>query len=192
MEISNKIFVSILLVSITTGFYIAFKTVPKKQLSLTSNDSTEKNVTREHISLTSVAFAHEGTIPVTFTCNGENKSPPLTITGVPNGTKSLSLIMEDPDAPLGPFTHWILWNIPPDTKDILAGVLPAFSEQGTNSYGHVGYDGPCPPSRHRYYFTVYALDTLVGLDGKAKKKDLKIFLDGHTLGSSFLIGNFGN
>ena len=189
-DINNKQYILLLCISMFLGFIVVSKTVLPQSSS--NNPAISSIPTRKHITITSSAFGNEGTIPVTYTCGAEDKNPPLTISGVTSTTKTLALVVEDPDAPLGPFVHWVVWNIPPDTKDILAGTVPSFSQQGTNSFNHQRYDGPCPPSRHRYYFTVFALDISVGLDGKAKKSDLEKAIKGHVLDQAELIGNFGN
>ena len=108
--------------------------------------------------ITSSAFQEGGNIPSKFTCDGSDTSPPLQITGVPSEAKSLVLIADDPDAPSGLFTHWLVWNIPPQTNSIAEGSAPK-GVQGTNDFGKSGYKGPCPPpGTHRYSFKIFALD----------------------------------
>jgi hypothetical protein len=139
--------------------------------------------------LTSSAFANEGKIPVLYTCDGGNIHPPLAITGVPDAAKSLALIVDDPDAPGGTFTHWVIWNIDPSTEEIGEGAIPQKSQEGTNSAGQIGFFPPCPPSgRHRYFFTLYALDAKLGLDGKATKTDVEKAIAGHVMAQSLLVG----
>lgn len=146
----------------------------------------------QSMKLTSTSFANEEKIPVEFTCDGKKVSPPLLISGIPNGTKSLAIIVDDPDAPGGTFTHWVIWNIDPGTTQILSGQIPQKSQEGTNSAGRTGYTPPCPPSgSHRYFFTLYALDTTIGLDGKAKKDDLVTAIAGHIIEQTNLIGSYG-
>lgn len=146
----------------------------------------------KNMKLTSAAFANEEKIPADFTCDGKKISPPLSVSGVPAGTKSLAIIVDDPDAPLGTFTHWIIWNIDAGTKEITAGQIPQKSQEGTNSAGRIGYTAPCPPAgSHRYFFTVFALDITVGLDGKANKADLESAMKGHILEQTNLIGTYG-
>src|SRR5690348_1063049 len=109
------------------------------------------------LQLTSAAFTNNGVIPVRYTCNGQNLSPPLTIADVPNGAKSLALILHDPDAPRGNFTHWLLWNVGPQLSSLAEGTVPAGARQGMADFGKVAYGGPCPPSgTHRYMFDLYA------------------------------------
>ena len=139
--------------------------------------------------VTSPDFAVGKEIPARFTCAGQDVSPSLEIAGVPEGAKSLVLIVEDPDAPAGTFTHWVVWNIKPETKKIGAGSAPARAEQGTNDFGKIGYGGPCPPAgTHHYYFQVSALDiaTLSVAKG-AKRADVDAAINGHVLGRGTLM-----
>lgn len=139
--------------------------------------------------LTSPAFEDYGKIPKAYTCDGGKKNPPLTFTGVPKDAKSLAIIIDDPDAPSGTFNHWLIWNIDPTISEILFGVLPAGSQQGTTTAGREGYVPPCPPvGQHRYFITLFALDAQIGLDGKAKKSDLESAMAGHIIVQTQLIG----
>lgn len=139
--------------------------------------------------LTSSAFEHNQKIPVLYTCDGGNIHPPLAVAGVPEGAKSLTLIVDDPDAPGGTFTHWVIWNIHPDTAMIADAAVPNESQEGTNSAGQTGFFPPCPPSgQHRYFFTLYALDAKLGLDGKATKADVENAMRGHVIAQSLLVG----
>jgi len=114
----------------------------------------------EPMKISSPAFSAGGEIPAKYTCNGPNLSPELQISGAPAGGKSLLLVMDDPDAPTGLFTHWLAWNIDPHTTKFAENSVPAGAVQGTNDFGKRGYGGPCPPSgTHRYYFKIFALDT---------------------------------
>lgn len=110
------------------------------------------------ITVTSTAFTDGGTIPTRYSCHGDNTSPPLSWTGLPAGTATVALIVDDPDAPGGTYTHWVVWNIPATATSLADGATPpAPARQGRNSAGHAGYDGPCPPSgTHHYRFTIYA------------------------------------
>ncbi|RME31199.1 YbhB/YbcL family Raf kinase inhibitor-like protein [Candidatus Woesearchaeota archaeon] len=128
-----------------------------------------------------------GEIPVRYTCDGADVNPPLTIRGVPAGTESLALIVDDPDAPLGTWTHWVVWNIP--VGDIAENSVPG--EQGTNSWGKNAWGGPCPPSgTHRYRFTVYALDTKLDLPPATTSDELKQAMRGHELARGTLTGHY--
>jgi Raf kinase inhibitor-like YbhB/YbcL family protein len=117
---------------------------------------TEPHATSPTMTLSSPAFANNGAIPAKYTCDGANVSPPLIIAGVPSAAKSLALSVEDPDAPGGTFTHWLVWKIPPSTMAITEGQHVGTEEQ--NGFGKPGYGGPCPPSGlHHYVFTLYAM-----------------------------------
>lgn len=140
--------------------------------------------------LTSLDFQNGGMMPVELTCDGRNVSPELVITEVPEGAKSLALIMDDPDAPGGTFVHWVVWNIPPETKKIERGTEPK-GVQGKSSFGRKGYGGPCPPSgTHRYYFKLYALDQEIRLHEGASKKELEKEMEGHIVGRAELMGKY--
>lgn len=144
---------------------------------------------------TSPAFEHEGNIPSKYTCDGENVNPMLRLSDVPEGTKSLALIMEDPDVPRnlredGMWDHWVVFNMPPDLMEIAeAAEPPGVAGVGTN--GETGYMGPCPPDReHRYYFKLFALDTELGLPEKSTKTNLEKAMDGHVLDEAVLMGRY--
>jgi Raf kinase inhibitor-like YbhB/YbcL family protein len=141
------------------------------------------------ISVTTPAFQAGGDIPAKFTCNGANVNPELKINGVPNEAKSLVLIVDDPDAPHGLFTHWILWNIDPKTTNIGENSAPVGGVQGTNDFGKRNYGGPCPPSgTHRYFFKILALDTKLDLKPSARRAELDAATRGHTLAQGELMG----
>lgn len=138
----------------------------------------------------SSAFKHGESIPEKYTCQGVNVSPPLAFHDVPKGTKSFALIVDDPDAPMGTFVHWLAWNIPGDTSELREGV--ALAEQGKNHYKVTSYRGPCPPpgSPHRYFFKLYALDSLLKLPEGALKEQIEKAIEGHVLAKAELIGIF--
>lgn len=141
------------------------------------------------LSLISPVFTHNAPIPAQYTCDGVNVSPPLAISGVPAATKSLVLISDDPDAPMGTWVHWLLWNIDPQTQEIAEGKVPPRSVEGTTSWGKPGYGGPCPPSgTHRYFFKLYALDTPLDLLSSADKTRLETAMERHVLAQTELIG----
>ncbi|VVB80968.1 Phosphatidylethanolamine-binding protein [uncultured archaeon] len=132
-------------------------------------------------------FSNEENIPKEYTCDGQDKIPPLEISGAPAGAKSLALVMDDPDAPNGTWDHWILWNIPPNTKliDRQMGVA------GRNSWGRTNYGGPCPPSgTHRYFFKLYAIDIMLDLPAGSNKTALEKAMKGHVLAEAVLMGKF--
>ncbi len=138
------------------------------------------------MNVTSV-FSNGEKIQPEYTCDGQDKIPPLQISEVPATTKSLALIMDDPDAPMGTWDHWILWNITPDTKliDKQMGVA------GKNSWGKTNYGGPCPPSgTHRYYFKLFALDILLDLPAGSNKKTLEKTMKGHIIAQAVLMGKY--
>jgi Raf kinase inhibitor-like YbhB/YbcL family protein len=148
------------------------------------------------IMLTTNAFRPEGEIPVAYTCDGANRSPELSWTGIPAETKSIALIMDDPDAPSGTFTHWLICNIPPDRAGLPEGVpaqhvLPDGSVQGMNSFRRVGYGGPCPPpgKPHRYFFRIYALRTKFG-SAPDDRSRLERAMQGNVLASGALLGTY--
>lgn len=139
--------------------------------------------------ITSSSFAHNQNIPPKYTCDGENINPSLQFSDIPADTKSLVLISDDPDAPMGTWVHWILWNIDPKTTEIAEKSVPTGAIEGTTSFGETGYGGPCPPSGvHRYFFKLYALDTKIDLPISAKKEDLEKAMRKHILASAEMIG----
>ena len=140
--------------------------------------------------ITSSAFQEGGNIPSKFSCDGADTSPPLQITDVPSGAKSLVLIVDDPDAPSGLFTHWTAWNISPQTSTIAEGSPPK-GVQGTSDFGKSGYGGPCPPSgTHRYYFKIFALDRELDLPSGAKRRQLDAAMKGHVIAQGELMGRY--
>ena len=148
------------------------------------------------INITSPAFEDGGMIPAKYTCDGEDISPPLQWDVAANGIKSIALICDDPDAPMGTFVHWVLFNLPAETRQLSENipadeVLPNGAKQGTTDFGRVGYGGPCPPSgTHRYFFKIYALDTQIDLPAGARKSQLLKAMEGHILGQGQLIGKY--
>ena len=140
--------------------------------------------------ITSSAFQQGGNIPSKFSCDGANTNPPLQISDVPPEAKGLVLIVDDPDAPSGLFTHWAIWNISPQTSTIAEGSAPK-GVQGTNDFGKSGYGGPCPPSgAHRYYFKIFALDRELGLPSGAKRSQLDTAMKGHVVAQGELMGRY--
>lgn len=148
------------------------------------------------LKISSPAFKHNEFIPSKYTCDGENVSPEIRIEGIPTNAKSLVLINDDPDAPMGTWDHWILYDIPPTTTVIPEGIKPEreFSngmKHGLNSWGKVGYGGPCPPSGvHRYFFKVYALDVVLNLPSGVTKSKLLKAMEGHIIAQGELIGKY--
>ncbi|MFA6921741.1 MAG: YbhB/YbcL family Raf kinase inhibitor-like protein [Gallionella sp.] len=142
----------------------------------------------------SPSFMHEGSIPLRYTCDGLNVSPPLIWRDIPAGTKSLAIIVDDPDAPdpASPkmtWVHWVLYNIPDTACGIKEGSVPEGAKTGVNDSHHTGYDGPCPPlGRHRYFFKLYALNIVLPDLGHPTKTALIKSMQGHVIGSAQLIG----
>ncbi len=135
----------------------------------------------------SSAFENNKPIPVKYTCDGADVNPPLTIDGVPEETKTLVLIVDDPDAPMGTFDHWVVWNIPAATRRIEENTVPGI--EGMSSYRKHAYGGPCPPyGTHRYFFKVYALDTQLDLKLNSTKRDVEKAMKGHILAEGELVG----
>lgn len=146
--------------------------------------------------LTSSAFAAEEMIPTRYTCDGEDISPALSWEGIPQGTQSLALIVDDPDAPGQTFVHWVLYDLPPETQQLPENVpnteqLPNGGVQGKNDFGKLGYGGPCPPEgTHRYFFKLYALDTQLGIGAGATKAQVEAAMSGHILAAEEWIGRY--
>jgi Raf kinase inhibitor-like YbhB/YbcL family protein len=144
----------------------------------------------------STAFADDQQIPTKYTCDGSNMSPPLKWTGVPAEATALALIVDDPDAPSGLFTHWLVYDIPAQTTELPEGVPPrpamdGEGRQGVNDFGALGYGGPCPPNgSHRYVFTVYALDAPLGLPPGATKREVRDALGAHIVAEGSLTGRY--
>lgn len=141
--------------------------------------------------ITSSAFQEGGDIPSKFSRDGQDINPALRIEGTPSNAKSLLLIMDDPDAPVGLFTHWLVWNIDPKTTEIAEKSVPKAGVQGTNDYPSPGYGGPQPPSgTHRYYFKIFALDQLLDLKAGAKRAEVDAAMRGHVLGQGELMARY--
>ncbi|OGY26731.1 MAG: phosphatidylethanolamine-binding protein [Candidatus Woykebacteria bacterium RBG_16_43_9] len=141
--------------------------------------------------ITSTAFSHNNPIPAKYTCDGKDFSPPLQFSDVPANTKSLVLIVDDPDALGKTWVHWTVWNIDPQTAQIPEGEFPNESVQGVTDFGEVGYGGPCPPGgTHRYFFKLYALDNKLDLPYEARKEDIEKEMKGHIITKAELIGTY--
>jgi Raf kinase inhibitor-like YbhB/YbcL family protein len=158
--------------------------------------SKERGGNEMEIKITSTAFDEGSMIPRSYTCDGEDVSPPLAWTGVPEGTKSLALICDDPDAPVGTWVHWVLFNLPADINGLPANVPPDKviengGRHGMNDFRKFGYGGPCPPGgTHRYYFKLYALDAEINLDAGINKAQLVKAMEGHILAQGQLMGRY--
>ena len=148
--------------------------------------------------LSSTAFAAGATIPRQHTCDGPDLSPPLAWAGQPDGTQSLALIVDDPDAPAGTWVHWVLFNLPSATRQLPQDVprvqnLPDGSKQGKNDFERIGYGGPCPPPgpAHRYFFRLYALDAMLDLAPGSTRAELDQAMAGHIVAETTVIGTYG-
>jgi Raf kinase inhibitor-like YbhB/YbcL family protein len=152
---------------------------------------------KHHMELTSTAFAEGAPIPAKHTCDEKDLSPPLKWSGVPAGAKSLVLIADDPDAPVGTWVHWVLYDLPANTTELAEDVpksqyVAGGAKQGQNDFRRLGYGGPCPPrgKAHRYFFKLYALDNLLDLKPGASKKEVERAMGGHILAHCELMGTY--
>jgi Raf kinase inhibitor-like YbhB/YbcL family protein len=144
----------------------------------------------QNLKISSPAFQNNEYIPKKYSCQGEDLNPPLIFENIPQNAKSLALIVDDPDAPMGNWDHWIVFNISPQTKDIKEGEIPKGSLQGINDFGKLDYGGPCPPPGrpHRYFFKLFTLDIVLNLKQGIRKNVLEKAMEGHILGQAQLIG----
>ncbi len=164
-------------------------------IGVTSYIIVAKNKKRREkmIKITSPAFKNGDFIPQKYTCKGEDINPPLEFTNIPDAAKSLVLIMDDPDAPMGTWQHWLVWNISPEIKKIEENSVPKGAVLGRNDFGRLKYGGPCPPSgTHRYFFRLYALDVKLNLKEGATRKELDNAMGGHIIDSATLMGKFSH
>lgn len=163
-----------------------------KQTNDYLQDKTNDNTSNSEpltMQITSDAFNNNESIPSKYTCDGSNMNPPLSLDGIQPEAKSVALIVDDPDAPAGTWTHWLVWNIDPVTAEIVEGAFPKNAVQGVNDFGKVEYGGPCPPSgEHRYYFKAYSLGKMLDLPSGSSKDDLLSAMENHILQTSELIG----
>lgn len=172
---------TVIIIAIILVFAIAYFLLAK---------SNEIEMPKENngFSITSPAFQEKTYVPAKYSCDGKNILPPLSISKMPAESKSLILIIDDPDAPRGAWTHLLVWNISPKTTEIKEGEIPP-GTIGRNSSGEFRYDGPCPPNgTHRYFFKVYALDTILNLDKNSGADELNKAVFGHILAEANLIG----
>jgi len=177
---------------------IPTKDYPPTDIPPTITEEGE-NVMSEMLKLSSDAFSEGERIPTQYTCDGVDDSPALSWQGVPDGTQSLALIVDDPDAPVGTWVHWVIYDIPPERQDLPESVpkdanVPGIGTQGKNDFHKIGYGGPCPPpgKPHRYFFKLYALDTKLDLASGASKKELLQAMEGHILAESQLMGIYSH
>jgi len=163
-----------------------------------SRERSEEEISRmqtrvpHSMKLTSPAFEHNQSIPAKYTCDGEDINPPLHISEIPAGAKSLVLIVDDPDAPRGTWDHWIVFNIDPTTTLIAENSVPEGAVEGKNDFGGISYGGPCPPSgTHHYHFKLYALDKALELDSSVEKEDIENAMESFILDQTEFIGLYG-
>ena len=191
MKAKEFIVIAILIVIVAVAVFFILYPTGLERVETTLTKSPVRFV------LTSSAFKGGETIPKKYTCDGVDVSPPLSWSGFPAGTKSFVLIVEDPDAPGGVFTHWIAYNISSEITSLPENVekverLGNGILQGMNNFGRIGYNGPCPPpgSKHRYYFRIYALDCYIDLPPGATRDEILKVIEGHVVGEAELLGYY--
>jgi Raf kinase inhibitor-like YbhB/YbcL family protein len=190
-KMNKKTFIPLLLLVLLYGFERENKTVSENK-----GDPNMVKAATIPITIKSSVFQEGQMIPAKYTCEGKNTSPPLKWGPVPDGTMSIALICEDPDAPMGTWNHWLMWNIPAKRQELQENIpkiseLPDGVRQGTNSNGQTGYTGPCPPSgTHRYYFRLYALDAKLDLAGDVSKENLLDAMNGHVIAEGSIMGTY--
>jgi Raf kinase inhibitor-like YbhB/YbcL family protein len=159
-------------------------------LILLCSSAMSKDVTNiKGLKISSPAFENNGYMPARYSCDGMDVNPPLLIENVPANAKSLALVVDDPDAPAGTWVHWVVWDIHPDTKEIKENSVTKGAGQGLNDFRQRNYRGPCPPSgTHRYFFKLYALDTILNLSTNSTKADLERVMEGHVIEQAQTVG----
>lgn len=179
----NKIYI-ILIILVVVGIFFFFFWQKRRLVTLPDVVTPMKTFI-----LKSSAFENQANIPSKYTCDGEDINPPLEISDIPEESQSLALIVDDPDAPIGTFTHWLVWNMSSDITKIDEDSVPEGAVEGETDFGRIGWGGPCPPTgTHRYFFKMYALDTKLNLQRGATKSQLEKAMEGHILGKAELIG----
>lgn len=175
---------------------LVFLGCKEKEQTLPETSSDAAGGIDMDITATSSAFQEGELIPTQYTCDGADISPPLKWTAVPEETKSIALICDDPDAPRGTWVHWVLYNLPPETTELpedmpTSEVLDNGARHGVTDFGQFGYGGPCPPSStHRYFFKLYALDTMIDISGEVTKETVESAMKGHILAEGQLMGKY--
>lgn len=149
------------------------------------------------LEVSSLVFEDQSPIPVDYTCDGDNVSPPIAWSGAPSDVRSFALICDDPDAPMGTWVHWVVYDIPSDETELPEAVpdlreLPSGAHHGRNDFKNLGYGGPCPPAGnpHRYFFKLYALDKMLQLEPGATKQEVREAMEGHVLDQAELVGTY--
>ncbi|MFC2162351.1 YbhB/YbcL family Raf kinase inhibitor-like protein [Candidatus Altiarchaeota archaeon] len=154
-------------------------------------DEPTTPITEKPMMIASDAFPDGGSIPAKYTCDGDNVNPALTVEGIPANTRSLVLIVDDPDAPRGTWDHWLLFNIIPGEAIIDEGIPPKSGKTGINSFRRTSYGGPCPPTgEHRYYFRAYALDTVLDLPESSGRVEIESVMRSHVIAEAQLMGRY--
>jgi len=190
MKKTYAIIISIAIIAVGAFIFLDLLPAYKERTASFTVISATMTPATSTLKLTSSAFAEGGMIPAVYSCTGGNINPPLSIAGVPPVAQSLVLILEDPDAPVGIWDHWVVFNIDPKTIAIAEGKEPD-GTAGMGSSGKVTYQGPCPPSgTHRYIFTVYALNTMLALPNGASKNEVVHAMNGHVIGEGQLTGRY--
>lgn len=185
MKFIIYILVATIILASIIGYYYFWK---KSGENIQLQTPTTKTL---NMRITSPAFENNQPIPRKYTCDGENINPPLIFADLPEEAKSLVLIVDDPDAPMGTFTHWTVWNIDPGVSFIPENSVPEGAIEGMTDFGKPGYGGPCPPSgTHRYFFKLYALNTVLILEPKAKVNDLMQAIKDYIIAQAELIGTY--
>lgn len=192
----RNVIVALIVISIAGLLWLGFarRSDPdghgKADIHAAPYSSLVQKETMENLSLTSTTFTEGGMIPSQYTCDGANINPPMSISGVPKEAKSLVLIMDDPDAPRGTWDHWVKFNISPTTTAVEEGKEPE-GASGVGSSGNRSYKGPCPPDReHRYFFKLYALDTVLDAPEGSSKQKVEEAMQGHILQLTELMGRY--
>ena len=196
--VTNRLIVAgivTLVVAVIIAAFIANQQ-PQSPISTTANQTKQQQPQNRSstVQLTSTVFGNNASIPDKYTCKGASVSPPLSWTAGPQGTKSYVLIVDDPDAPRGVFTHWVIFNIPFSVNKLDENIpknatVEGVGVQGVNGARNTGYTGPCPPSgTHHYIFTLYAVDTVLDIAPKSTKDQVLDAMKGHVIATSVLIG----
>lgn len=191
------IFTILIIVCILTFIFFTFYNKDKKKTASVSETKSQTKTekleeTKASMKIISTVFDQNQKIPTKYTCDGENISPPLQFLDLPENIKSLALIVDDPDAAAKTWIHWVVYNINPDVKDVEEDGIPEGGTEGMTDFGRAGYGGPCPSSgSHRYFFKLYALDTVLDLPQSATKQMVEEKMQGHTLDKVELIGLYG-
>lgn len=192
---SQLTFIIVLLVVFGIGvlyYFLSTQGIDINKLSVVKPQPQEPAIIYpENMKITSAAFEHEGKILEKYTCKGEDISPPLSFSEIPGDAKSLVLIVDDPDAPYKTWTHWIVFNIDPSIREVAENDTPPNSVLGENDFGKGQYGGPCPPvGEHRYFFKLYALDTVLEIKEGSSKSQVEEAMKGHILDKAELVGVF--